>query len=143
MMDFLLGLAGAAAIYAVILVNKWQVLRVIKLEVARVDDEIIRRALRLEDSLECITSHLPSFGTCAICGATGFADDMTKMSGVEYLMLRGEGTAYVSDPIVYLHDECLVSMGYERTVGVVAGWRKCPTVESKVFEKDSPKKGKG
>ena len=161
MMEFLLGLAGAAAIYAVILVNKWQVLRVIKREIKRVEvlvghdaagrmydvdtrlKPICKAIGRANDAIDA----LPAFGVCAICGATGFADCMTKMTAREYANLRGKtgdpNEFLMEDYRVHIHDECLRRAGYVHEYGVVAGWRKCPTVESKVFEKDSPKKGKG
>ena len=148
-MDFLLGLAGAAAIYAVILVNKWQVMRVIKREIdsAKVKcaaevifnrDLLQTRIGRVEDkvfdAVGRIGEKIPAFGVCEICGKPGFADGMTKMTGREYDDLRGVvglNRCLIHNHVVHIHDECLRRAGYVHEYGVVAGWRKVAAKKGK------------
>jgi len=159
MMDVWAGVGIAVCVYVLILVNKWHLLRQFDRVLKRVDDAEVaieahpckqpwHNAVLLDVAADCKRkiAALPAFGVCEICGGHGFADGMTKMTGKEYDDLRGVvglNRCLIHNHVVHLHDECLRRAGYVHEYGVVAGWRKCPTVESKVFEKDSPKKGKG
>ena len=148
MMEFLLGLAGAAAIYAVILVNKWHLLRQFDRVLKRVDDAEVAIEAHpckqpLHDSVlrdvaaDCNRKFdaLPRFGICAICKKVGFADCMTKMTAREYANLRGKtgdpNEFLMEDYRVHIHDECLRRAGYVHEYGVVAGWRKVAAKKGK------------